>query len=152
MALHDDKKTFFDSTAMETDQLRVSIVGRDEAVLKIHEGAMTAATGTYYSDAFSWGQYAQCAILLELVKTDAEDPQIVVGAIVEFAEHGSRVAPIVTRIMARYLLGPDAGKGSTADYRIEVPSDSAPAPLSILPDSALLRSLEPDTTRGTPRL
>ncbi|MGH7606659.1 MAG: penicillin-binding protein 2, partial [Gemmatimonadales bacterium] len=33
----------------------------------------------------------------------AEKPEIVVGAIIEFAEHGSAVAPLVSRIIARYL-------------------------------------------------
>ncbi len=74
----------------------------------------------------------------------ADDAEIVVGAIVEFAEHGSRVAPMVTRIIARHLLGPDAIAVRGGRYRLEVPSDSAPDPIPILPDTALLRSL----TRG----
>jgi penicillin-binding protein 2 len=81
----------------------------------------------------------------------ADDPQIVVGAIVEFAEHGSSVAPLVTQIMARYLLRDEAGAADAAAYRIQLPRDSAPAPLSILPDSVLLQGIEPDSTRGTPR-
>jgi penicillin-binding protein 2 len=82
----------------------------------------------------------------------ADNPQIVVGAIVEFAEHGSSVAPLVTRIMARYLIGPDAGFERESELRIDLPSDSAPAPLSIMPDSAHLRGMEPDSERGTPRI
>jgi penicillin-binding protein 2 len=69
----------------------------------------------------------------------ADDPEIVVGAIVEFAEHGSRVAPVVTRIIARHLLGADAVKARGGEYRLETPADSAPEPIPILPDTALLR-------------
>ena len=67
-----------------------------------------------------------------------EDPQVVVGAIVEFAEHGSSVAPMVTRIMARYLLGPDAVPAGPI-WSLELPADSAPEPVPILPDTSLLR-------------
>ncbi|HEX9693124.1 MAG TPA: penicillin-binding protein 2 [Gemmatimonadales bacterium] len=66
----------------------------------------------------------------------AEDPQIVVGAIVEFAEHGSAVARLVTRIIARYLLGTEAPEG---DVGVQLPADSAPGPLPILPDLRLTR-------------
>lgn len=63
----------------------------------------------------------------------ADDPQVVVGAIVEFGEHGSDVAPIVTRVIARHLLGPDAvlDRG----LRLEMPQDSAPRPIPVSPDS-----------------
>ncbi|MFQ5550738.1 MAG: penicillin-binding protein 2, partial [Gemmatimonadales bacterium] len=36
----------------------------------------------------------------------ASNPRVLVSAIVEFAEHGSRVAPLVNCVIARYLLGP----------------------------------------------
>jgi penicillin-binding protein 2 len=67
-----------------------------------------------------------------------ERPQIVVGAIVEFAEHGSSVAPMVTRIVARHLLGPDAVPTGRI-WSLEMPADSAPEPVDILPDTSLLR-------------
>lgn len=67
-----------------------------------------------------------------------EDPQVVVGAIVEFAEHGSSVAPMVTRIVARYLLGPDAVPAGPI-WSLQMPADSAPEPVPILPDTSLLR-------------
>ncbi len=70
----------------------------------------------------------------------ADAPTIAVGAVVEFAEHGSSVAPLVTRIMARYLLGPDAVRVGGPAITIEAPADTAPAPLPILPDSSLLRN------------
>jgi penicillin-binding protein 2 len=62
----------------------------------------------------------------------AEAPQVVVAAIVEFAEHGSAVAPLVTRIIARYL---GAESGAWLDSGLVVPDDSAPAPVPILPQA-----------------
>jgi penicillin-binding protein 2 len=67
-----------------------------------------------------------------------EDPQIVVGAIIEFAEHGSSVAPLVTRVIARHLLGPDRAPPPWAGGALVVPADSAPEPVPILPDTSLL--------------
>jgi penicillin-binding protein 2 len=78
----------------------------------------------------------------------AERPQIVVGAIVEFAEHGSSVAPLVTRIIARHLLG--TGAPATTGLEVQTPADSAPEPVTILPDTSLLRSPARDTARGRP--
>ncbi len=65
-----------------------------------------------------------------------ESPEIVVGAIVEFAEHGSAVAPLVTSIIRRHLIGPQSEIG---ELRFQLPSDSAPGPVPLLPDSSLLR-------------
>jgi penicillin-binding protein 2 len=65
----------------------------------------------------------------------ADTPRVVVGAVVEFAEHGTAVAPMVTRIIARYLLGPSIPALTAADYQMVLPEDSAPAPVTILPDT-----------------
>ncbi len=65
----------------------------------------------------------------------AEEPEIVVGAIVEFAEHGSDVAPIVTNVIARHLFGADETRDRS--IRLVVPADSAPQPLP-LADSVLI--------------
>jgi penicillin-binding protein 2 len=70
----------------------------------------------------------------------AEDPEIVVGAIIEFAEHGSSVAPLVTRIIARHILGEDV---TAAGVRVELPADSAPEPLPILPATTARDSTRP---------
>jgi penicillin-binding protein 2 len=70
----------------------------------------------------------------------ADKPQIVVGAIIEFARHGSSVAPLVARVIARYL-GVDTTEASL--LRFELPADSAPPELDLLP--APLPS--PDSTR-----
>jgi len=62
----------------------------------------------------------------------AESPRVVVAAIVEFAEHGSEVAPMVTRIIAHYLRG--SGADDLGGARIAVPADSAPGSLPIMPE------------------
>lgn len=80
----------------------------------------------------------------------ADEPRIVVGAIVEFAEHGSSVAPLVTRIIARHLLGADAVRPRSAPLGLDLPQDSAPEPLPILPDSSLLHRFSDDSVSGTP--
>jgi penicillin-binding protein 2 len=54
----------------------------------------------------------------------AENPEIVIGAIMEFAEHGSSVAPYVVKAMRRYVLGPEAPPPTPAE--LQVPVDSAP--------------------------
>jgi penicillin-binding protein 2 len=64
----------------------------------------------------------------------ADKPEIVVGAIVEFARHGTAVAPLVSRAIAHYL-GID--ERTASQMRVVLPNDSAPAPFQIpvLPDS-----------------
>lgn len=77
----------------------------------------------------------------------ADDPQIVVGAVVEFAKHGSAVAPFVTDVIAHYLLGGDWRREAGGEVRIDIPADSAPEPLRILPDSSQLQG---DSIPGAP--
>lgn len=81
----------------------------------------------------------------------AEKPQLVVGAIIEFWRHGSSVAPLVARVMARYL-----GADTTAALRLRqvLPADSAPQPTPILPgepivDVPIPDPILPDTTDAT---
>jgi penicillin-binding protein 2 len=57
----------------------------------------------------------------------AEQPEIVVGAVIEFARHGDAVAPIVTRVIAHYL-----GADTTATFQYLLPSDSAPRETRLL--------------------
>ncbi len=69
----------------------------------------------------------------------ADKPEIVVGAIIEFARHGTAVAPLVSRAIAHYL-GID--EQTAATLKVTLPNDSAPAPFQIpmlLPDSAPLQ-------------
>ena len=61
----------------------------------------------------------------------AANPEIVVAAIVEHAEHGSTIAPFVNGVIGRYLLGAGARLP-----RFILPADSAPAPQQLLPAPA----------------
>ena len=58
----------------------------------------------------------------------ADKPEIVVGAIIEFAQHGTAVAPLVSRTIAHYL-GIDEKRAST--IRVALPADSAPEPFQL---------------------
>lgn len=66
----------------------------------------------------------------------ADRPQIVIGAIMEFAEHGSTVAPYVSQMARFFLLGPDTTRKVTIP--LITPQDSAPRPLELGPDSTIL--------------
>jgi penicillin-binding protein 2 len=77
----------------------------------------------------------------------AQSPEVLVGAIVEFAEHGSSIAPMVTQIIARHLLGPGAPSSSVTEAELTVPHDSAPTPLPILPNPTSLRRPPRDPPR-----
>ncbi len=62
----------------------------------------------------------------------AEKPVLVVGAIMEAAEHGSVVGPYVTKVLARYILGPDTTKAQVNTPSPQAfPRDSAPLPVEI---------------------
>ena len=80
----------------------------------------------------------------------AEKPEIVVGAVIEFARHGTVVAPLVARVIARYL-----GADTTAipEFRLMLPADSAPEPVQLLPRAPLQASPPTDTldVRPSPR-
>jgi penicillin-binding protein 2 len=73
----------------------------------------------------------------------AEKPEIVVGAIVEFAREGPYVAPLVARVIARYL-----GADSTAEseLRMTLPTDTAPRPMRLLPGGSEDSTPSPDGT------
>ncbi len=60
----------------------------------------------------------------------ADKPEIVVGAIVEFAREGPYVAPLVTRVIARYL---GADSTMAPEMQIKLPTDTAPHPMELLP-------------------
>ncbi len=51
----------------------------------------------------------------------------------EFAEHGSRVAPFVADIMSYYVLGPDA----VVERSFLTPADSAPRAVQIDPEAGV---------------
>lgn len=66
----------------------------------------------------------------------ADHPRLVVGGIMEFAEHGTVVAPYVVEVLRRYLLGPDSASKVPVKVRVIAPEDSAPRTLELDPDSA----------------
>jgi len=72
----------------------------------------------------------------------ADQPQLVVGGIMEFAEHGTTVAPYVVRTLRRYILGPDSAGPVKIKVLLDetVTRDSAPRPLELDPDSAASRA------------
>ena len=72
----------------------------------------------------------------------ADKPEILVGAIVEFAREGPYVAPLVARVIARYL-GADSTEAST--IRMTLPTDTAPHPMQLLPGAD---TTAPDTVQG----
>jgi penicillin-binding protein 2 len=84
----------------------------------------------------------------------AEKPELVVGGIMEFAEHGTTVAPYVIRTLRRYILGPD----TVGTIKVKVlldeavaPADTAPRPVELDPDSAAARAQEDSVRRAGAR-
>jgi len=74
----------------------------------------------------------------------ADNPTIIVGSIMEFAEHGSNVAPYVIKVLHRYVAGP----GADVPRRISLPADSAPRAVQIAPDT--VRQVDPTADDSTP--
>ncbi|HVX89838.1 MAG TPA: penicillin-binding protein 2 [Gemmatimonadales bacterium] len=64
----------------------------------------------------------------------ADKPEIVVGAIMEFAEHGTNVAPYVVKAIRRWYFG--SGANANDRVRLLTPDDSPRAPSA--PDDTLL--------------
>ncbi len=67
----------------------------------------------------------------------AEKPEIVVGAIMEFAEHGTVVAPYVVKTIRQWYFGSSADQNQRV--RMLTPEDAAPPPVPIdsLPPAAV---------------
>jgi penicillin-binding protein 2 len=68
----------------------------------------------------------------------ADKPELIVGGIMEFAKHGTTVAPYVVQTLRRYILGPDAtGPVKLGVLQDEAVSggDTGPRPLVASPDS-----------------
>jgi len=82
----------------------------------------------------------------------AEKPEIVVGAIIEFAREGPYVAPLVTRVIGHYL-GVDTTAAS--NVRIVLPADTAPHSRQLLPgppsvEDSTIVPIAPTDTSVTP--
>jgi penicillin-binding protein 2 len=80
----------------------------------------------------------------------AEKPDLVVGGVMEFAKHGTTVAPYVVQTLRRYILGPEATGpmklGVLMDETV-TSQDSAPRPLELNPDSAAAAQTTADSLR-----
>jgi penicillin-binding protein 2 len=63
----------------------------------------------------------------------ADEPQIIVGAIMEFAEHGTTVAPYVAKVIRRYLVGPEPAEEAKPIRLPGMEVDSAPRVLELGP-------------------
>jgi penicillin-binding protein 2 len=78
----------------------------------------------------------------------ADKPELIVGGIMEFAEHGTTVAPYVVRTLRRYILGPEAvGPIKLGVLQDEQASGGAnvSAPIELMTDSAAPSPAEVDT-------
>jgi penicillin-binding protein 2 len=81
----------------------------------------------------------------------ADKPELVVGGIMEFAQHGTTVAPYVVQTLRRYILGPEAigpvKLGVLLDESIAA-QDASPRPVELNPDSAAAARAAADSARG----
>jgi penicillin-binding protein 2 len=79
----------------------------------------------------------------------ADKPELIVGGIMEFAEHGTTVAPYVVQTLRRYILGPEATGPVKLGLQDEAagPRDIAPRPIELNPDSAAARAVELEAAR-----
>jgi penicillin-binding protein 2 len=57
-----------------------------------------------------------------------DKPKIVIGGIMEFGGHGTAVAPLVSKAIARYLLGPDSAIDHSTRPLFRLPEDSVLPP------------------------
>jgi penicillin-binding protein 2 len=78
----------------------------------------------------------------------AEKPELVVGSIMEFAEHGTTVAPYVVRVIRRALLGPEPLAQVPTRVKIVAPADTAPRIIELDPDSAAARAVADSIRRA----
>jgi penicillin-binding protein 2 len=81
----------------------------------------------------------------------AEQPELVVGGIMEFAEHGTTVVPYVVKALRRYLLGPDTAGSINVKVLIDETrstQDTAPRPMELNPDSAAVLPAEGSSRRS----
>jgi penicillin-binding protein 2 len=83
----------------------------------------------------------------------AEKPELIVGGIMEFAKHGTTVAPYVVQTLRRYILGPEANApvklGNLQDESVS-PADNALRPIELNPDSAAARAASGDSVVPVP--
>jgi penicillin-binding protein 2 len=75
-----------------------------------------------------------------------EHPKLIVGGIMEFAEHGTVVVPYVARTLARYVLGAQAANAVKTD--LHLPVDSAPRPVELGDTVRVLQQVPTDSASG----
>ena len=81
----------------------------------------------------------------------ADKPELIVGAIMEFAKLGTTAAPYVVQTLRRYILGPDAiGPVKLGVLQDESVSgqDVVPRPVELSPDSVAAQSAADDSVAG----
>jgi penicillin-binding protein 2 len=81
----------------------------------------------------------------------ADKPELIVGAIMEFAKHGTTAAPYVVQTLRRYILGPDAiGPVKLGVLQDESVSgqDVVPRPVELSPDSIAPQAAGDDSVAG----
>ncbi|HZN98112.1 MAG TPA: penicillin-binding protein 2 [Gemmatimonadales bacterium] len=81
----------------------------------------------------------------------ADKPELIVGAIMEFAKHGTTAAPYVVQTLRRYILGPDAiGPVKLGVLQDESVSghDVVPRPVELSPDSVAAQAAADDSVAG----
>ncbi len=122
-------------TAKELDGLRHSLIAVVErgtaAANRRSDLAVAGKTGTAqnpHGDDHGWF----------IGFAPADKPELIVGAIMEFAKHGTTAAPYVVQTLRRYILGPDAiGPVKLGVLQDESVSgqDVVPRPVELSPDS-----------------
>lgn len=134
-------------TAKELDGLRRSLIAVVErgtaAASRRADLAVAGKTGTAqnpHGDDHGWF----------IGFAPADKPELVVGGIMEFAKHGTTVAPYVVQTLRRYILGPDV----TGPVKLGVlldeamtSQDTAPRPIELDPDSAAAAKAAADSAR-----
>jgi penicillin-binding protein 2 len=142
-----NRKRSLGMTQKELDGLRralIAVVERGTAVASRRADlAVAGKTGTAqnpHGDDHGWF----------IAFAPADKPELIVGGIMEFAEHGTTVAPYVVQTLRRYILGPDAigpvKLGVLQDEAVSGPGN-APRLVELDPDSAAAQALDVDTVR-----
>ena len=134
-------------SAKELDGLRhalIAVVERGTAAASRHADlAVAGKTGTAqnpHGDDHGWF----------IGFAPADKPELIVGGIMEFAEHGTTVAPYVVQTLRRYILGPDVSGPVKIGVLIDESTtrDQTPPAAEPEPDSAAAE-LSADTVPAT---
>jgi penicillin-binding protein 2 len=138
----------FGLSAQELDGLRhslIAVVERGTAAASRHADlAVAGKTGTAqnpHGDDHGWF----------IGFAPADKPTLIVGGIMEFAKHGTTVAPYVVQTLRRYVLGPEAAGPLKMGVLLDESTtaiDNSPPVVDVDPDSV---AIEPRAdSAGTP--